>query len=139
LAGEGFSGEFYSDKDVKIDKDNPKKLTMEDLMKEGVQIFFVESNQDVTNMVNNLSEVQGGRNKLDKLLDLARKGEIGYHNQEVGIGDKLQQQDRVASLRDKLATDKAPDNSEKAKPVENKNDGLGKAIVQEMQDRKTKS
>lgn len=85
-----FSNEFYSEKDAKISKDKPIELTVEKMMEKGIQIFFVNTKEDVTNLVNKLNEVQGGRNKFDMLLEMSKSGEIDYYNQEVGISNEFE-------------------------------------------------
>lgn len=98
-----FSNEFYSEKDAKISKDNCIELTVEEMMKRGVQIFFVKDNQAVTNIVNELGNIQGGGNKFDKLLEMSKQGKVDYYNQEVGINNELESaRYKVKELRKRL-------------------------------------
>lgn len=95
-----YSNEFYSEKDAKISKDNPIKLTVEEMMKEGIQIFFVESNEDVSKLTNELNGITRGEDKLNKLLMMAKQGKINYYNQEVGLSNKLENSiDKIQKLR----------------------------------------
>ena len=98
-----FSNEFYSEKDAKISKDNPIELTVEKMMRKGIQIFFVDSNEDVTKLVNKLGEIQGGRNKFDKLLEMSKSGKVDYYNQDIGISNEFESNRyQINNLRKRL-------------------------------------
>ena len=102
LSGD-FSNEFYSEKDAKISKDNPIELTVEKMMRKGIQIFFVDNNEDVTKLVNILGEIQGGRNKFDKLLEMSKSGKVDYYNQDIGISNEFESNRyRINNLRKRL-------------------------------------
>lgn len=133
LAGD-FSNEFYCEKGAKISKENPLELTVEQLMQKGVQIFFVNSKEDVTAVADKLSTISGGRNKFDKLLEMSKSGEVDYYNKELGINNEFEKADyKINYLKNKI---KAKENEDTIQPNRQNNYGTNTGFSNLLQKQK---
>ena len=121
-----FSNEFYSEKDAKISKDKPIELTVEKMMEKGIQIFFVESNEDVSKLTNELNDITRGEDKLNKLLMMAKQGKINYYNQEVGLSNKLESNRDLSARIKKLRGCEISQDTSKVNQSTTKNCALSK-------------